>query len=427
MSSNAELMKVAYETMPGASLGTFRLPEGSEFVVERGQGSRVYDVEDRAYLDYVLGSGAMVLGHAHPDVVAAVRQQIERGSTFYALNEHAIRLATKILSACPWAEMLKFCGSGGDATFYALRLARAATRRDKILKFQAVFHGPHDYVLMSVWPRHAVAFPTALPDSAGIPSEIQREVLIAPFNDLAATARILEENHEQVAAVIVEPINTEQMREPVQGFLEGLRALTQEWGIVLIYDEVVTGFRIAHGGAAEVFGVIPDLACYGKAVGGGLPLAAVAGKRELMELANPWRRYTTPDYTFFMGTLNGNALSAAAGCATLDVLEAPGTYERLRAVGERFRIGLRDIVNRLAIRAEVRGYGPLANIFFSDDPFAARTSTWPYDLMKELLTRGVLANIPVKMYFSLAHSNDDIDLTLEAFEDAMQAVDLPRC
>ncbi len=426
MSTNAELVKLAYETMPGASLGTFSLPEGNEFVVKRGHGPRVYDVEDRAFLDYVLGSGAMLVGHAHPEVVAAVKRQIEGGSTFYALNEPAIRLAAKILDACPWTERVKFCGSGGDATFYALRLARAATRRDKILKFQAVFHGPHDYALMSVWPRQSEPFPRPVPDSAGIPAEVRKDVLIAPFNDLATTCRILEEHRDQVAAVMVEPINTEQMWEPVPGFLEGLREATRKWGMVLIFDEVVTGFRIARGGAQEVYGVTPDLACYGKALGGGLPLAAVAGKRDLLELANPRRRYTASDFTFMMGTLNGNALSAAAGCATLEVLERQGTYERLRAVGEKFRSGLGDIVERLGIRAEVRGFGPLANIFFASDPFASRIASWPYALMKALLGRGILANIPVKMYFSLAHSDDDIDLTLKAFEDAMQSVDLPR-
>jgi glutamate-1-semialdehyde 2,1-aminomutase len=293
MASNADLLKRAYHIFPGASLGTFYLPEGHEFVIQCGQGSRVWDVEGNVYLDYVMGSGPMVLGHAHPVVVAAVQRQIEHGSTFYGLNDVAIRLGEKIVTAAPCAEAIKVCGSGAEATFYALRLARTATGRPKVLKFEGGYHGHHDYAMMSVTPARLVSFPTPVPDSAGIPEDVERQVLVAPFNDLTATAEIIRRHRDELAAVIIEPLN--RMLEPTPGFLEGLRQVTREIGAILIFDEVVTGFRVAWGGAQGVYGVTPDLATYGKIIGGGLPLAAVVGRRDEIEFANP-RKKGAPDY-----------------------------------------------------------------------------------------------------------------------------------
>lgn len=425
MASNADWVKRAYQIFPGASLGSFYLPENQEFVVHRGQGSRVWDADGRAYLDYVMGSGPMVLGHAHPEVVAAVRHQIEHGSTFYGLNELAIRLGEKIVAAAPCAEALKFCGSGAEATFYALRLARAATGRSKVLKFEGGYHGHHDYAMMSVSPARLPAFPTPVPDSAGIPDEVERQVLIAPFNDLATTADIVRRHREELAAVIVEPLN--RMLEPLPGFLEGLRQVTHDVGAVLVFDEVVTGFRIGWGGAQELYGVTPDVATYGKIIGGGLPLAAVAGRRDLLELANP-RKKGAPDYVYASGTLNGNPLSSCAGLATLAVLERAGAYARLNAIGEALRTGLRGIVGRLGLGAQVLGRGPLANIYFSPDPITDYRSSLKADsritqgLGRGLLRRGVLTNLTAKMYLSLAHSDADIQETLQAFEDALKEV-----
>jgi glutamate-1-semialdehyde 2,1-aminomutase len=419
MASNADLLNRAYHIFPGASLGTFTLPEQQEFVIQRGQGCRVWDADGNVYLDYVMGSGPMVIGHAHPAVIAAVQRQIEHGSTFYGLNDVAIELGERIVAAAPCAEAIKFCGSGAEATFYALRLARAATGRPNILKFEGGYHGHHDYAMMSVTPTRLAPFPTAVPDSAGIPDGLDQHVLVAPFNDLERTAEIIRRHRDGLAAVIIEPLN--RMLEPVPGFLEGLRRVTREVGAILIFDEVVTGFRIAWGGAQEVYGVTPDLATYGKIIGGGLPLAAVAGKRDLMELANP-RKKGAPDYVYASGTLNGNPLSACAGLATLDIVRQPGTYDRLNTIGDALRAGLRDIAGRLGIPAQVLGRGPLANIYFTAEPITDYRSGLKSDsritqqLGRGLLRHGVLTNLAAKIYVSLAHTEAEIQLTLQAFE-----------
>jgi glutamate-1-semialdehyde 2,1-aminomutase len=429
MSSNQALLREATNLLPGASLGSFFIQEKDDLVIDRGKGSRVWDVGGREFIDYILGSGPMVIGHAHPAVVAAVQAQIERGATFYALNEPAIRLADKIVKAAPCAETVKFCGAGAEATFYALRLARAATGREKIVKFEGGYHGHHDYAMMSVWPKRLDPFPAASPDSAGIPHSVSGSVLIAPFNDLATTVSIMEQHKDDLAAVIVEPLS--RMLEPVPGFLEGLREATRRLGALLIFDEVVTGFRVAYGGAQELYGVVPDLACYGKIIGGGLPLAAVAGKHDVLELANP-RKKGAPDYTYISGTLNGNPVSSAAGLATLGELEKPGAYARLRAVGDRLRAGLREVASRLEIPAQVLGRGPLANIYFSVEPVVDYRSSLKADsrltqqLGSELLARGVLTNLSAKMYLSLVHSDQEIDTTLQAFEDSLKAITAGR-
>lgn len=425
MPSNAELLKRAYQIFPGNSLGSFFLPEGHEFVIQRGEGSHVWDVEGRAYIDCMMGSGPMVVGHAHPEVVVAVQRQVSQGSTFYGVNDVAIRLGEEIVGAAPCAEALKFCSTGAEATFYALRLARAMTGRSKVLKFEGGYHGAHDYAMMSVTPGRLVPFPTAVPDSAGIPDGVERHVLIAPFNDLEATADIVRRHRDDLAAVIVEPLS--RMLEPKPGFLEGLREVTREIGALLVFDEVVTGFRLAWGGAQEIYGVVPDLACYGKIIGGGLPLAAVAGRRDVMELSNP-RKKGAPDYVYASGTLNGNPVAAAAGLATLAIMRRPGTYERLNAVGGMLCAGLADIAARLDIPAQVLGRGPLVNIYFSAEPIVDYRSSLKADsritqqLGRGLLERGVLANLSAKIYLSLAHSDADIQQTLQAFEDALRRI-----
>jgi glutamate-1-semialdehyde 2,1-aminomutase len=422
---NEELLQRAHRSFPGASLGLFYMPEDVEFVVERGAGARVHDVDGREYLDYSLGGGPMILGHAHPAVTEAVGAQLQRGTTYYALNEPAILLAEKIIAAVPCAEALKFCSSGAEATFYALRLARAATGREKILKFEGAYHGHHDYGMMSTTPVRREPFPTPVPDSAGIPRGIQDYVLIAPFNDLPETVRIMEAHRDDLAAVIVEP----QCRliEPKVEFLRGVREATTRLGALLVFDEVVTGFRLAYGGAQAFYGVIPDLACYGKIIGGGFPLAAVAGKRDVLELANP-RKGGAPDAIFMSGTLNGNAIGATAGLATLHVLEKPGSYERLHALGDRMRGGFREIARRLAVPAQVLGEGPVANIYFTAEPVTDYRSSRKTDarltqlLNKEMLAQGFLVSLAAKLYISLAHSMTDIDVTLQAFEDALRGL-----
>lgn len=422
---NREVLERAHRVLPGAALGLYYMPEGVDFVVDRAEGARAYDLEGREYLDYILASGPMILGHAHPRVRTAVTAQIAKGTSYYALNEPAVLLAEKLVQAIPCAEAVKFCGSGAEATFYALRLARAATGRDKILKFEGGYHGHHDYALMSTTPSRFVPFPTPVPDSAGIPRRVGDDVLIAPFNDLDQTVRIMEAHRDDLAAVILEP----QCRliDPKPGFLAGLREATHRVGALLVFDEIVTGFRIAWGGAQELYGVLPDLAAYGKIIGGGFPLAAVAGKQDLLELANP-RKKGAPDFTFISGTLNGNPVSATAGLATLAELQAPGAYERLDALGQRMRQGLRELAARLGRPAQVLGVGPMANIYFTGSPMTDYRSAQTADtritqqLTKELLRRGFLVNLGTKLYMSLAHTDADIDRTLDAFDASLRAI-----
>lgn len=422
--SQDNFIRRAHDVLPGGSLGTYFPAEGLEFVVTRGAGARVFDTVGREYIDYLLGSGPMVLGHAHPAVVGAVTAQIERGSSYYALNEPAVLLAEKVCESVPCAEQVKFCSSGSEACFFALRIARAATGRGKILKFEGAYHGHFDAMLMSVWPNMLsnAAYPSALPDSAGIPQGVRGDVLVAPFNDLERTAEIVRAHKDDLAAIIVEPQS--RLIDPKPGFLDGLRHLSREAGAMLIFDEVVTGFRVARGGAQELYGVIPDIACYGKVLGGGYPLAAVAGGRDLMQLCNP-RKKDTADYAYMSGTLSGNAVAAVAGLATLTELEKPGAYDRLRAVGERLRVGLRHAAARAGVAAQVLGIGPMANIYFTSVPITDYRSAATHDAARskavgrELLERGILAHLVTKIYISLAHSDGDIDQTVSAVEEIL--------
>jgi glutamate-1-semialdehyde 2,1-aminomutase len=422
--TNRFYLDLANRYFPGGVLGSFIVPD-PDVVVVGGYGSHVWDVDGKEYIDYVLGSGPMLAGHAHPEVVEAVQQQAAHGTSFYALNKAAILLAGKIVDAAPCAAMIKFSSSGAEATFYALRLARAYTGRSKILKFEGAYHGHHDYAMMSVTPGQPAAFPTPVPDSAGIPRSLLGEVLVAPYNDLERTVAIIDAHAGDLAAVLVEP--QQRLIDPQPGFLEGLRDATRRHGILLIFDEVVTGFRVAWGGAQELYGVVPDLATYGKVIGGGYPVSAVAGRADIMELANP-RRAGSPDYVYFSGTLNGNAVGAAAGLATLRILERPGTYERLREAGDYMRSHIGQIAMRLGQPVQVVGAGPLFNVLFTDVRVVDyRTSlaadrALQRDLQQELLRRGIMANLAAKWYMSIAHSREDLDRTLQAFEDALRAV-----
>jgi glutamate-1-semialdehyde 2,1-aminomutase len=407
---NRELLERARQVMPGGSLGTYVQPDDVAFVIARAQGSKVYDVEGREYIDYILGSGPGVLGHAHPAVVEAIQRQVERGTQYYWLNEPAIQLAEKMIDAIPCAEMVKFTSSGAEATFYALRLARAYTGRDKIMRFEASYHGHHDYSMLG--------------GSAGIPKAISDLVITAPFNDLETTTRLIEQHKHELAAVIVEPLM--RIVPPKPGFLEGLRDVTKKHNIILIFDEVVTGFRLAWGGGQERYGVTPDIASYGKIIGGGMPFAAIAGRAELLMLSDP--RDRGPRYTYVSGTFSGNPLGAAAGLATLRELEKPGTYERLNQVGERLRQGLREIAKTLPQPMHVLGDGPIVGIVFGKgDPTSPKEmASGDKALLKAteigLLRRGVLANLAAKFYLSLAHDDADLDRTLDVLDETLHEV-----
>src|SRR3989442_881019 len=280
MSDQADLLRRAEQVLPGGILGSHRSGPGLEFVVKEGRGAYLWDMSGRRYLDYVRGSGRMRLAHWHPAVVAPVERQMARGTSYFLLNEPAIQLAEEIVKAVPCAEQVRYTSSGSEATFFALRVARAFRKRDKIMKFEGGFYGTHDYALMSVVPRSPKAFPAPMSDSAGVPHAIESEVLIAPYNDLATAEALIDAHHDELAAVLIEPY--QRTIVPAPGFLARLRAATRPHGVPLVFADILTGSRFAHRGAQEYYGVVPDLAAYGKVVAGGFPLACIAGPKALM-------------------------------------------------------------------------------------------------------------------------------------------------
>jgi len=420
-----ELLAVAGRVLAGGGLGLFNLPDEVNLVIAEGKGSHIVDVAGREYIDYHLGSGPDLLGHAHPHITEAVAAQLSKGTTYYYLNEHAIRLAERVVEAVPCGEQLHFTGSGTEATFFALRVARAHTKRSKILKFEGAWHGMHDYALWGTVPTEASDYPHARPDSAGIPAIIGEQVLVAPFNNAAYAVELIDRHADELAAVIVEPL--QRVLVPRPGFLEAVREATRRHGIVLIFDEVVTGFRIAWGGAQERYGVVPDLATYGKAMAGGFPMACIVGRAEVMG-ALDGRRLSRRELAWASGTLNGNPISTAAGMAALDVLSQPGTYDQLHRIGARLRNGLVEAGRRHGFPVQALGEDPVFGIRFIENP---DVKNW-MDLQAhdralglrwgvECLKRGLLVNPNEKFYISVAHTDADVDRTLEICDAAFAA------
>jgi glutamate-1-semialdehyde 2,1-aminomutase len=420
------LLAQAGAVLAGGGLGLFNLPDSVNLVIAEGHGSHVTDVAGRDFIDYHLGSGPALLGHAHPAIVEAVAAQLPKGSTFYFLNEPAIALAQRIVDAVPCGEQLHFTGSGTEATFFALRVARAHTGRTKILKFEGAWHGMHDYALWGTVPSEPSDYPHARPDSAGIPPSIGDEVLVAPFNDADRAVALIERHAAELAAVIVEPL--QRVLRPEPGFLEAVRDATRRHGIVLIFDEIVTGFRIAWGGAQERYGVVPDVATYGKAMAGGFPMACLVGRAEIME-ALDGRRLPRQELAWASGTLNGNPISATAGLAALGVLAQPGVYDRLHRLGGRLRAGIVAAGQRHGFPTQALGEDAVFGVRFLENP---HPTTWmelqAHDRALglrwglECLQRGLLVNPNEKFYLSLAHDDTDIDRTLEICDAAFAAI-----
>ncbi|MFQ5874471.1 MAG: aspartate aminotransferase family protein, partial [Dehalococcoidia bacterium] len=311
------LLEKAAKYLPGASTGNMYYEPEDALVIKEGRGSKVYDFSGNEYIDYLLGSGPMLIGHAHPSVVAAVQEALSRGSTYFSTNGAAIELAEEIVKAVPCADKIRFVSSGSEATFYAMKAARAYRKRDKIVKFEGAYHGTNDYAMMSVFTTEPRDYPVATPDSAGIPRVLEGEVLICPYNDIETTSAILERHHDEIGGVIVEP--AQRILCPKPGFLEGLREITSHYQIPLIFDEVVSGFRWSYGGGQEYYGVTPDLTSLGKAVGGGYPLAAVCGREEVMRVFDPAVK-EEGSFVPGVGTLSGNPIASTAGLATLGEL-----------------------------------------------------------------------------------------------------------
>jgi glutamate-1-semialdehyde 2,1-aminomutase len=423
----ADLLALAEQYLPGMSVWQWTLPREVAFIVERGAGSTIYDTDGKAYIDYVMGSGPLLLGHAHPAIVKAVQEQIGKGSQYHWLSEPTVRLAEQLCQAIPCAEQIRFTGTGSEATMFAMRVARVFTHREKILKFEGGFHGLHDYAMLSNIKAGTAAFPTPAHDIGGIPKGTADSVLVAPFNDLPATEEILARHAGEVAAVIVEPLQRTIRPEP--GFLAGLRDLTARHNVLLIFDEIVTGFRLAYGGAQEFYGVTPDLATYGKAVTCGFPLAAICGRRDLMATADPARKGTM-EFACLSGTLSGNPLACAVGLVALAELSRPGVYDRLASIGRRLRDGMAEIAQKQGVPLQSLGEGPIAQPVFIDPAkpivregdLKGANGNRARQLGLELIKRGIFVVPGAKMYLSLAHTDADVEKTLAAFADALKAV-----
>lgn len=408
----------SWRVFPGGSLGEYNLPRELSIVLARGQGARVYDTTGREYVDFTMGWGSAILGHAHPKILKAVEQQAKQGSNFSYVSEPALRLAEELVRAVPCAEKVRFCASGTEATMYAVRFARASKKRDKIIKFEGAYHGGNDFGAISLFPERLVDFPTPNPTSAGVTRGICREVLVAPYNDLETTGRILQEHASELAAVIVEPLH--RCTTPLPGFLEGLRKLTRKHDILLIFDECVTGFRLAYGGAQEYYGVIPDLAALGKALGGGYPIGAIVGRADILDLCNE-ADLGGAQYVWFASTLGGNPVTAAAALATLEELRQPDAYERLFALGATLRDGFRALLKEMGITAQVLGDGPLCALAFTDEKVIDYRTGFRADRERArafalgLFRHGIFLNpMSTKLYVSLAHGDAEIDAILTA-------------
>jgi glutamate-1-semialdehyde 2,1-aminomutase len=414
------LVEQARRVLPGGSFGN--LP--AEMIIREGKAGRVWDEEGREYVDFLLGSGPMFIGHGHPEVTAAVQAQVPQGTTFFANNRHGIQLAEEIVAAMACAEQVRFVCTGTEADLYAMRVARAFRKRDKILKFEGGYHGMSDFSLMSLAPKRPGNFPFPVPDSAGIPRAIQDTMLVAPFNDLATVESLIREHQDDLAGVIVEPF--QRLIPPAPGFLQGLRKITAELGIPLIFDEVVTGFRFAYGGAQEYYGVTPDLCTLGKIMGGGFALAAVAGRADMMA---HFDRAAVGDEDFLMqvGTLSAAPVSAIAGLATLEVLKRPGTYERVFATGRELMGTLAELLASAGLPAQVIGEPVLFDVVFTREPVRDYRGTLKgdADMLKRfnvaLRKRGIMKG-ESKYYVSTAHTEADVKHTIEAWKGAIAEI-----
>ena len=411
MKAQQQWIERARRVLPAGGFGNF----DTSIVIREGHGSKVIDEDGNEYIDYLIGSGPMLLGHGHPEVLEAVQEQLSRGMTFFANNARGIELAEEIVSAVPCAEQLRYVSTGGEADMYAMRLARAHTGRNKILKFEGAYHGMSAEALMSLAPTELVNFPQAVPDSAGIPADVEDHMVIAPFNNIDAVIALLDEFDQEVAAVIVEPL--QRLIPPQPGFLQALRVETEKRGIVLIFDEVVTGFRFAYGGAQSYYGVTPDLCTLGKIIGGGLPLAAVAGRSDLM--AHFDKSIAGAGFTYQVGTLSGNPLAAVAGLKTLEILRRPGAYESLCDRGNELISAIHTQMNAAGIDYQVVGEPMLFDIVFTDSEVcdyrgvAKANAKLSASYNRVLREQGIFKS-PGKMYPSLALTEEDMQRTIES-------------
>ena len=423
---NIEMIHRAKNLFPGISNGEFGIiDESSVPIIQSGDGARVWDSNGKAYIDMTMAWGSVLIGHANPVIREAAFNAAKNGTNFAALNTQMVELGDQIASISPCVEKIRFVASGTEATMLCLRLARSVSGKSKILKFEGAYHGQHPEGIASMVQLNDRTSTKANTSGTGAPW-VKESVVVAPFNDLEATRALIKENAADLAAVIVEPLH--RCLKPVDGFLSGLRKITQELGIILVFDEVVTGFRLALGGAQEYYGVKPDLVAYGKALGGGFPIGAFGGSEEIMEGVNE-SRYSKLNYSWSASTTGGNPVSCAAAMATIKLLSEQQNFEKLHRLGREFRKQLTEILVNNEEPFQVLGDGPLAQVVFTDRTINNSRDWGVADrnkgllLMLQLIKEGVFLNpMGTKMYLSLSHEAKEMEEFSDKFSSALKSL-----
>lgn len=417
-----ELFQEAQRYLPGgvdSPVRAFKAVGGIPPFIVKGKGSKIYDVDSNEFIDYVCSWGPLILGHSHPQVIEALKRAIEGGTSFGAPTELETTLAKMVSTAMPSIEMLRFVNSGTEATMTALRLSRAFTARDKIVKFAGGYHGHADGLLTKAGSGLATL---GIPDSPGVPLSYAQNTLVASYNDAEAVEQLFQHYPKEIAAVIVEPVAANMGVVPPQsGFLASLRKLTNEFGALLIFDEVITGFRVAYGGTQALYRVTPDLTCLGKIIGGGLPIGAYGGRREIMEMMAP------VGSVYQAGTLSGNPLVMTAGIETLKILSQPGVYEQLEVKSSNLEKGIATVASEKGITLHISRVASLLTAFFTSKPVVDYETATQADtrlfsrFFQQLLSQGIYwpPSQFEAAFVSLAHSNEDIQTTIRAINKAL--------
>lgn len=425
MSKSEEIFTEAQKYIPGgvnSPVRAYKAVGGNPPIIEKGKGSRIYDADGKEYIDMVCSWGPLILGHAHPEVIEALAACMQNGTSFGAPTELEVRLAKAIVEAVPGIEMVRLVNSGTEATMSAIRLARGFTGRDRILKFEGCYHGHSDGLLVKAGSGAATL---GVPDSPGVTPGLAKDTLNLPYNDLEKVVELFKKEGETIACVILEPIAGNMgVVPPADGFLDGLRKVTKEYGSLLIFDEVITGFRVSYGGAQQLYGIDPDLTCLGKIIGGGLPVGAFGGKKEFMEKMSP----TGPVYQ--AGTLSGNPLAVTAGLKMLEILGRDGFYEAMEEKSQTLEKGLSDNVKETGIPVFMTRIGSMFCSFFNDGEVVDFASAAQSDTQRfgkyflEMLKNGI--NIAPSQFeagfLSSAHDKEDVARIIEAHRKALKTL-----